>query len=182
MVKRLLSFGLLTLLLYHALGAVLVSLSVWWQEEHDLTERLTVYRSVDSLVEFQIPLDKNETEHKGLLEATEEGFAYRGHYYDVVSIEIKGNTLFIAGLENKHPSFWQRDLLSFMKETLNTPSDTQRKAGQWLKLLLKEYSPTYRTILYFFLYDWRDSIRIPVGSLLFTNRSQPIHSPPPRFA
>lgn len=182
MVKRLLSFGLLTLLLYHALGTVLVSVSVWWQEEHDLTERLTVYRSVDSLVEFQIPLDDNAANHQGIMDATEEGFTYRGHYYDVVSLEIKGKTLFIAGLENKNTSFWQRDLLSFMKDTLNTSSDTQRKAGQWLKYLLKEYSPNTRTILHFFLYDWRDSVRIPVGSLLFSNRSQPIHSPPPRFA
>lgn len=182
MVKRLLSFGLLTLLLYHALGTVLVSMSVWWQEEHDLSQRLTVYRSVDSLVEFQIPLDDNETTHEGIIDATQEGFAYRGRYYDVVSVEVKGKTLFISGLENKAASFWHRDLLSFMKDTLNTSSDMQRKAGQWLKLLFKEYSPSARTILHFFLFDWRDNVRIPVGSHLFTTRSLPIHSPPPRFA
>ncbi|OIN59438.1 hypothetical protein [Arsenicibacter rosenii] len=181
MAKRLLSLGLLTLLLYHALGTVLISFGTWWQEEHDLSERLTVYRSVDSLVEFQIPLS-GQSAHEGILEATEEGFTYRGHYYDVVSMEIKGNTLFIAGLENRNTSFWQRDLLSFMKDTLNTPSETSRKAGQWAKLLLKEYSPNTRTILHFFLYDWCDSVRIPVATLRFTTRSLSILSPPPRFA
>ncbi|WP_229201665.1 hypothetical protein [Arsenicibacter rosenii] len=179
-IRRIISLGLLTLLLYHALGTVLVSLGVWWQEEHDLSKRLTVYRSVDSLVEFQIALTDHDT-GEGVLKATEEGFTYRGHYFDVVSLEIKNNVLYVSGLENKHASFWQRDLLSFMKETIHARSESERKASNWLKLLLKEYSPNTRNILCFFLYDWRDHARIPVGNSLFTTRSLPVHSPPPRF-
>jgi hypothetical protein len=178
--RRLISLGLLTLVLYHALGIVLVSLSVWWQEEHDLSERLTVFRTVDSLVEFQIALNDQETE-EGVLNATEEGFAYNGHYFDVISLEVKDNILHIAGLENKRASFWQRDLLAFVKDAVHAESQSERKAGNWLKLLIKEYSPVAKTSFFLFLSRWREDLRIPIASCLFSSRSLPVYSPPPRF-
>lgn len=176
--KRLLGFSMLLLLLYHSLGGVIVSLGSWWQDQHDLSERLTVYRSVDSLVEFQIPLD-GPHDPAVLHETTKEGFAYKGHYYDVVSVEIRDNTLFISGLENKVASFWQRDLLSFLKDTVNTNSDASRKGSQWLKLLLKDYSLNSRTILHFFLYEWLAEVRIPDAPILWLTRALPVYSPPP---
>ncbi len=176
--RRLLGFSLLLLLLYHSLGGVVVALGSWWQDQHDLSERLTVYRSVDSMVEFQIPLT-DPHDPVVLSEATKEGFAYKGNYYDVVSVEIRDNTLYISGLENKAATFWQRDLLSFLNDTLNTGSDASRKASHWLKLLLKDYSLNSRTILRFFLYDWRADVRIPDAPALMLTRSLPVYSPPP---
>lgn len=176
--KRLLGFSMLLLLLYHALGGVIVAVGSWWQDQHDLSERLTVYRSVDSLVEFQIPLD-GPHDPAVLHEATKEGFAYHDHYYDVVSVEIRDNVLYITSLENKTASFWQRDLLSFLNDTVNTNSESSRKSSQWLKLLLKDYSLTSRTVLHFFLYEWRNNIRIPDAPVLLLHRALPVYSPPP---
>ncbi|WP_019990376.1 hypothetical protein [Rudanella lutea] len=178
--KRLLGFSLLLLLLYHSLGGVVVAIGSWWQDQHDLSQRLTVYRSVDSLVEFQIPLD-GPHDPADLHEATREGFTYHDHYYDVVSVEIRDNILFISGLENKEASFWQRDLLSFLKDTINTQSESSRKSSGWLKLLLKDYSLNSRTILHFFLYDWRQDIRIPQAPVMLMHRALPVFSPPPEI-
>lgn len=178
--KRLLGFSMLLLLLYHSLGAVIVAVGSWWQDQHDLTERLTVYRSVDSMVEFQIPLDESH-DPAVLHEATQEGFAYNGNYYDLVSVEIRDNILYISGLENKTASFWHRDLLSFLKDTVHTDSDANRKASHWLKLLLKDYSLNTRTILHFFLYDWRTDVRIPDAPVLLLTRALPVFSPPPEI-
>lgn len=176
--KRLLGFSMLLLLLYHSLGGVVVSLGSWWQDQHDLTERLTVYRSVDSMVEFQIPLD-GPHDPAILSEATKEGFTYKDHYYDIVSVEIRDNTLFISGLENKVASFWQRDLLSFLKDTVTTDPNASRKSSRWLKLLLNDYTLNSRTVLYFFLYDWFTNVRIPDAPVMLLHRALPVFSPPP---
>ncbi len=175
--KKAVSIGLFTLLLYHTLAHVLVCVGAWWQAEHDLSERLLVYRSVDSLVEFQIPL--NGSDDNALTNTTNEGFGYRGHYYDVVSMEVRGDTLHIAGLESEKRSFWQGDLLSFLNEHLAGTTDKNRKANQFLKFLLKEYSPNPRAVFCFLPLHWRAAVRIPDAPSVAEARALPVHSPPP---
>ncbi len=185
--KRLLGFGFLVLLLYHTLGAVVLSLSVWWQEQHDLTEQVTVYQTVDSITEFQVPLSSLSSDAPGealdLTKATERGFAYHGQYYDIISVDIRDNTMLISGMVNKTASFWHRDLLTFLKDTIvNTESEAQRKAGQWLKLLLKDYSLNAKTIVRFYLFEVLESVRVPNALFTFLTRDLPVYSPPPEVA
>jgi hypothetical protein len=177
-VKKLVSIGLFVLLLYHTLAYVLVGVGAWWQAEHDLSERLLVYRSVDSIVEFQIPL-KDKPDERTITNTTTDGFTYRGHYYSVVSLEIQGDTLHIAGLETEGRSFWQSDLLSFLNDRIAGSTESNKKANQLLKFLLKEYSPNPRTIFSFLPPTWRDAIRIPEIAFVIAVRSLPVHSPPP---
>ena len=176
--RRFVGLGFFLLLLYHTLGYVLVFVSAQWQEQHDLSEHLLVYRSVDSIVEFQIPLEKLP-EGTDLANTTTDGFGYRGHYYDVVSLNVQHDTLLIAGLETQSRSFWQSDLLTFLHDHLTNSDTANRKASQWLKFLLKEYSLTSRIVLHFMQSDWRDAVRIPGHAFVIPLRSLPVHSPPP---
>ncbi|QJW91233.1 hypothetical protein HNV11_18560 [Spirosoma taeanense] len=176
--KKAVSIGLSALLLYHTLAYVLVCIGAWWQAEHDLSERLLVYRTVDSLVEFQIPLN-GKHDVSTLTNGTTNGFGYRGHYYDVVSLEVRGDTLFIAGLESESRSFWQSDLLSFLNDHIAGTTDSHRKTNQFLKFLLKEYSPTARAVFSFLPPNWREPIRILEQVFVFSLRALPVHSPPP---
>ena len=178
-VKKVLSVGLTMLLLCHTLAYVLVCLGAWWQAEHDLSEKLRVYRSVDSIVEFQVPLT-NRPDVGELTNTTTGGFGYRGHYYDVVSMVVRGDTLFIAGLESASPSFWQSDLLSFLNDHITASTDSQQKASRFLKFLLKEYSPAPGDVFRFPAPLWRDTIRIPDLSVVVLARPLPIDSPPPQ--
>lgn len=178
MVQKRVSIGLFTLLLCHTLASAIVGVVGWWQAENDLSEQLLVYRSVDSIVEFQIPL-KDQTDGKAIARTTEDGFRYRGHYYNVVSLEVQGDRIMIAGLEAANHSFWQDDLLAFLDDHLATSSDTGRKASQLLKFLLKEYSPGSSTVLHFLRAAGAQSVRVPDASFTFSTRSAPIHSPPP---
>lgn len=186
LMKRLLGFSFLVLLLYHTLGAVVLSLSVWWQEQHDLTEQVTVYQTVDSITEFQVPLSSLSPDAPGetldLTKATEDGFAYHGQYYSVVSVEVRDNVLLISGMVNKTASFWHRDLLSFLKDTVTSESGAHRKAGHWLKQLLKDYSLTAKTIVRFYLFEVLQSIRVPNALFSFLTRDLPVYSPPPEVA
>lgn len=177
MLNKLVTFGLFALLLCHTLANVLVWGIGWWQAEEDLSERLQVYRSVDSLVEFQIPLS-DPADGNAMARTTGDGFRYRGHYYSVVSLEIIHDTLHIAGLETHSRQFWSDDLLAFLNDHLNT-TDNGRKANQLLKFLLKEYSPNGRMEFTFAQRPWRESIQIPQVPVVFATRSAPIHSPPP---
>ena len=181
MVHKRVSIGLFALLLCHTLASVIVGVSSWWQAEGDLSERLLVYRSVDSIVEFQIPL-KNQTDGTAMARTTEDGFRYRGHYYNVVSLDVKGDTLLIAGIEARSRSFWQDDLLAFLNDHLTASSDTGHKASQLLKFLLKEYSPSSPTVLQFLAGLGCQSVRVPDAPFAFATRSAPIHSPPPERA
>ncbi|GAB3498421.1 hypothetical protein GCM10027341_20020 [Spirosoma knui] len=176
--KKVVSIGLSALLLYHTLAYVLVLVGTWWQAENDLSERLLVYRSVDSLVEFEIPLT-GQADALALTRTTNEGFVYKGHYYNVVSLEIRANKLYIAGLETERPSFWQDDLLSFLNNHVAGTTDTGKKANQFLKFLLKEYSPNARAIFQFLPPLWRADVRIPDAPALLLQRALPIYSPPP---
>ena len=176
--RRFVGLGFFLLLVYHSLGYVLVFISAQWQEQHDLSEHLLVYRSVDSIVEFQIPL-KKLSEGTDLSNATTDGFGYRSHYYDVVSLKVQHDTLLIAGLETRSRSFWQSDLLTFLHDHLNNSDTANRKASHWLKFLLKEYSLTSRIVLYFLHSNWRDAVRIPKYAFVVPLRSLPVHSPPP---
>ncbi|WP_460673305.1 hypothetical protein [Larkinella ripae] len=180
--KRFISFGLFVILLYHMLGHLLVLLSVQWQEQHELSERLTVYSSVDHLVEFQIPLQKHPNEAI-LTQQKQEGFKYRGSFYEIVDLDVSGDTLHITGYVNTTKSFFQRDLLSLVKEQFATSSsETAKKANNLLKLLLKEYSPISRARTWFFLYDWAEkSVRIPSFTAHLSSRSLPVFSPPPEL-
>ena len=180
LVKKAVSIGLFALLAYHTLAYVLVCVGTWWQEEHDLSKRLSVYRSVDSIVEFELPL-KDKLDANAITNATSDGFSYRGHYYSVVSIEVRGEVLHIAGLELKSPSFWQGDLLSFLNKHVAGATDSHQKANQFLKFLLKEYSPTPRAIFSFLSPNWREAIRIPDLLFVFAARALPVHSPPPEI-
>ncbi|AKD58689.1 hypothetical protein SD10_20855 [Spirosoma radiotolerans] len=175
------SIGLLALLLCHILASAIVGMVSWWRAESDLSERLLVYRSVDSIVEFQVLLT-DQAEGKTIARTTEDGFSYRGHYYTVVSLELAGDTLHIAGLEARSHSVWQDDLLAFLNDHLATSSDTHQKAGQLLKLLLKEYSLGSSIVLHFRPSTWQQSIRIPEKPVAFVSHSASIHSPPPEWA
>ena len=181
MLQKRVSIGLFALLLCHTLASAIVGVVGWWQAENDLSEQLLVYRTVDSIVEFQIPL-KDQTDGKALARTTEDGFRYRGHYYNVVSLEVQGDTLHIAGLEARSHSLWQDDLLAFLNDHLNTSSDTGHKASQLLKFLLKEYSPSSPTVLHFLHQLKAQSVRVPDAPFAFSTRSAPIHSPPPEQA
>lgn len=176
--KKAVSIGLFALLVYHTLAYVLVFVGTWWQAEHDLSERLSVFRSVDSLVEFEIPLE-DKLDATAITRTTADGFSYRGHYYSVVSVEIRGNRLHIAGLESENRSFWQGDLLSFLNNHVAGATDSHQKAHQFLKFLLKEYSPTPRTVFNFRSLNWREAVRMPSLFLAVTGRALPVHSPPP---
>lgn len=180
--KKAVPIGLFALLLYHTLGYVLACVSIWWQAEHDLSERLLVYRATDSLVEFQIPLiDKPDDAHS-MARTTSDGFKYRGHYYDVVSLEIRGHTLYIAGIvikRNKRQSFWQADLLSFLNDHIAGAADSQRKTNQFLKFLLKEYSPNPRVVFRFLSLSRHEACRISDVSHRLSSRALPVYSPPP---
>ena len=180
MLNKLVTLGLFVLLLCHTLASVLVWGLGWWQAQGDLSERLQVYRSVDSLVEFQIPLS-DPADGSAMARTTEDGFRYRGHYYSVVSLEIIHDTLHIAGLETHNRQFWSDDLLTFLNDHLNT-ADTGRKANLLLKLLLKEYSPNERTVFSFAQRPWRESVQIPHIPVVSTALYAPIHSPPPNRA
>ena len=176
--KKVVSIGLCLLLLYHTLAYVLVCVGGWWQAEHDLSEKLLVYRSVDSIVEFQVPLTDTPNVNE-LTNTTTGGFGYRGHYYDVVSMNVRSDTLFIAGLETENHSFWQSDLLSFLNDHITGDTDSHRKASRFLKFLLKEYSPNSGDVFRFLSALRPDAIRIPDVSFVVSARSLPVHSPPP---
>lgn len=176
--RKVVSIGLSLLLLYHTLAYVLVCIGAWWQAEHDLSQKLLVYRSVDSIVEFQIPMS-NRPEAVEISRTTADGFTYNGHYYDVVSLEIQGDILHIAALESESRSFWQSDLLSFLNDHIAGATDSHRKASQFLKFLLKEYSPNSGDVFRFLSAFWHDAIRIPDLSFVVPVRSLPVHSPPP---
>lgn len=176
--KKLVSIGLFGLLLYHTLAHVLVAVGAWWQAEHDLSKQLLVYRTVDSLVEFQIPL-ADQTNAVAISRTTSEGFSYKGHYYDVVSLEIRGDKLHIAALESASRSFWQGDLLSFLNDHVIGTSNSRQKANQFLKFLLKEYSPNPRAVFQFLPAQWRQAVRIPDALFVVAARALPVHSPPP---
>lgn len=177
-VKKAVSIGLFALLVYHTLAYVLVVVGAWWQEEHDLSERLSVYRSVDSLVEFEIPL-KDKLDASAITRTTADGFSYRGHYYSVVSLEVRGNSLYIAGLESESRSFWQGDLLSFLNSHVAGATDSHQKANQFLKFLLKEYSQTPRVMFSFRSPARQESVRIPNLLFVTSARALPVSSPPP---
>lgn len=176
--KKLVSIGLFGLLLYHTLAYVLVAVGAWWQAEHDLSKQLLVYRSVDSIVEFQIPL-ADTPDAVAITRTTSEGFTYKGHYYDVVSLEIRGDKLHISALETVNRSFWQGDLLSFLNDHVTGTTSSRQKANQFLKFLLKEYSPNPRAVFQFLPVQWREAVRIPDVLFVFAARALPVHSPPP---
>ncbi|GAB3950747.1 hypothetical protein GCM10028805_29410 [Spirosoma harenae] len=178
--KKVVSIGLFALLVYHMLAYVLVFVSAWWQAEHDLSERLQVYRSVDSIVEFELPL-QDKLEASTLTRTTSDGFSYRGHYYSVVSVEVQDNMLHIAAIELGGRSFWQGDLLSFLNKHVAGATDSHQKANQFLKFLLKEYSPTPRAIFSFLAPLWREAVRIPDVLFVVAARALPVHSPPPEI-
>jgi hypothetical protein len=168
-VKKAISIGLFTLLLHHMLAYVLVCVGTWWQVEHDLSQRLQVFRSVDSIVEFQIPL-KDKPEASEITSTTSDGFTYRGQYYSVVSLSLQGDTLHIAGLQTESNSFWHGDLLAFMQEHVTGASDSPSKANALLKFLLKEYSPTPRVTFCFCS---------PEKPFRFQQLALRVYSPPP---
>lgn len=176
--KKVVSIGLFALLVYHTLAYVLVFVGSWWQEEHDLSERLSVYRSVDSIVEFEIPL-KDKLDVKSIARTTSDGFSHHGHYYSVVSIEVRDNMLHIAGLESQSHSFWQGDLLSFLNKHVSGATDSHQKTNQFLKFLLKEYSANPGAVYSFFSPRWREAVRIPEQLFVIATRALPVHSPPP---
>ncbi|WP_461132475.1 hypothetical protein [Spirosoma lituiforme] len=178
--KRLVSIGLLSLFMCHILAYVLALWTTNWQEESDLSNRLTVYRTGDSPVEFYVPLSK-KAPNTVLSEHTTEGFAYRDSYYEIIRQEVKNDTIHILGYVNKNHSFWQQDLLEFIKHQLGNESGTsQKKTNHLLKNFLKEYYPGRQAVVCFCHPHWRETIRIPSAPASLSSRAIPVYSPPPQ--
>lgn len=176
---RFVAIGLFTLLLCHALAQCIVGMVDWWRAEHDLSERLTVYRSTDSLIEFQIAL-KTPTDSRTMARTTEDGFRYRNRDYGVVSLDVRNDTLFIAGLETGRKSFWPADLLTFLDKHISaTSANTGHKNNSLLKLLLKEYSPSHRPTLPAPGLGRVAAVRMPELVVSVSSRPCAVHSPPP---
>lgn len=178
--KKIAAIGLFTLLTLHMLAYLLVYVGMQWQEEHDLSKRLGMYRSVDSLVEFQLVFS-NQSEGILIKDKTADGFTYHGQYYGVVSIEIRRDTMHILGLPSKSHSFWQSDLLRFLNDHIKQSSSPHQKTNELLKLLLKEYLPTLRPSLPPVFFNWREVSRIPARNMLMVTRILPVLSPPPEL-
>ncbi len=179
--KKVATIGLLTLLLCHILAHVLVAWMVGWQQQSDLTNRLSVYRSVDSLVEFYIPIGQQATAHS-LPDHVTEGFVYRDSYYDIVRQEIKNDTLLILGYANKRNSFWQQDLLDFINHQIGSESGaTPVKAHHLLKNLIHDYDQGVRFVVSFRQLYWPDSVSMPIVDIPLLSLVIPIPSPPPEF-
>lgn len=178
--KKLIPIGLLVLLLCHMLAAVVAGIGAWWQARHDLSERLQVYRSVDSMVEFQVPLSDQSDDYTFLPRTTDDGFKYQGTYYEVVSLEVAGNTLHITAMEAPRTPFWQRDLCSFLNNHLQQQHPLSSVPNQLLKLLLKEYSPGQRLVMQFLPAIRPAAVRIPGGLYVLVSRALAVQSPPPK--
>lgn len=176
--RKIVSVGLSLLLMYHTLAYVLVCMGAWWQAEHDLSAKLSVYRTVDSLVEFEIPLSDSFDADR-LPHLTDDGFSYRGSYYAVISIETRADKLFITGMESKSRSFWSDDLLAFLENHVAGATDSHQKTSQFLKFLLKEYPPAPRVVFSFRSPQWREAVQLPDGLFVAITRALPVYSPPP---
>ncbi|OIN60299.1 hypothetical protein [Arsenicibacter rosenii] len=176
--KKIAAIGLFVLLTLHMLAYLLVYAGMQWQEEHDLSKRLGMYRSVDSLVEFQL-IFSDQSEGVFIKDKTADGFNYHGQYYSVVSIEIRGDTMRLLGLPSKSRSFWQSDLLLFLNDHIKQSSSPHQKTNEWLKLLLKEYLPTLRPTLPFGLTHWYEDGQFPAQHVPMVTRILSVFSPPP---
>ncbi|GAB4024421.1 hypothetical protein [Spirosoma koreense] len=177
--KKFAAIGLFSLLLCHMLAHMLVVWMINWQEEGDLTSRLKVYKSVDSIVEFYIPLHRQTNEGQLPTHPT-EGFVYRDSYYQIVRQEVKNDTLLILGYVDKHGLFWQQDLLDFIKHQFGNDSNSgPQKANNLLRNLLKEYYQGVRFVINFSYSYWREPVRIPPFAAPLMTLSLPVHSPPP---
>jgi hypothetical protein len=145
-------------------------------------ERLSVYRTTDSLMEFQIPLANPTHDVQAITRTASDGFAYHSHYYDIVSLEIRNDTLRIAGVELKRHAFWQADLLAFLSDHLAAPVDAHKKVNQVLKLLLQEYAPPARDAFRFLVSLYAQSAPPVCGVVSLLSRSLPVGSPPPEIS
>jgi hypothetical protein len=177
--RKAVSIGLLVLLLYHALSAALVWVGGWWQAQQALTQRLVVYRATDSLVEFHIPLQQTPDGDQTRTRTSSPGFAYRGQYFDVVSLAIRGDTLLITAITLKPHSVWQADLLSFVQNWLVQTASPHRNTNHWLKLLLQEYTPNAWAGFRFLSPSPRQTTGFVESPFRLCWRALPPHSPPP---
>jgi hypothetical protein len=179
--RKVVSIGLFILLLCHALSYGLAAVSSWWQKETTLMERLSVYRTTDNLMEFQLPLANPTQEVPAITRTASNGFAYRSHYYDIVSLHIRNDTLCITAIELKRHAFWQADLFAFLSDHLAAPGDAHKKVNQVLKLLLQEYDPPARNAFRFLVSLYAQSVPPVSGVVSLLCRSLPVGSPPPEI-
>lgn len=164
------------------LAHVLVVWMVGWQQERDLTNRLSVYRSVDSLVEFYIPWQQQATGNDLSAPAT-EGFVYQDSYYDIVRQEVKNDTLLLLGYAKKQDSFWTQDLLAFINHEFGNDSTTiPLKAHHLLKNVVHDYDQGVRFVINFWPPHWQAIVRIPALDRPVSTLSLPVQSPPPEIS
>jgi hypothetical protein len=177
------SIGLLALLLCYSLGHALVYWSVVSGEERDMSAKLTMFWTVDNMVEFHLPLhDRPVAEQAGFTKENVPGFSYRGKAYEVIRMDVRRDTLFIVGYEDHDRPVWSDDLLAFVKKEITGSSDTQRKTSRLLQLLLKEYLPGEPI-------RFADAVQRPESNPVgwrhytasLTDRTGPVPSPPPQL-
>ncbi|MBC8152877.1 MAG: hypothetical protein H7Z72_08210 [Bacteroidetes bacterium] len=178
--RRSLSIGLLALLLCYSLGHALIYWSVVSQEQHDLSARLTMFWTVDSMVEFHLPLH-GQPEDLDFTKENVPGFSYKGKSYEVIRMDVRRDTLFIVGYENHQRSFWKDDLLAFVKKEITGSSDTHQKTSQLLKLLLKEYMSTH-PLCFGPVTDLLAGPDYNNYTAVYPQRPVPVQSPPPESA
>ena len=171
--KKSLPIGLFILIVYYTLAHVQVVVASRWWAEHNVSGRLFVHSPVNVQIPLKATFKLNE-----VIYATSDGLTYHGHYYSVVSKDVKEAMLSMAGLDMESHSVWQHDFLSLLNDQVSGASESQRKANRFLKFLLKEYSPTPRVVFHLLAPHWRKAIRIPELSFVFLTRSLSIHSPP----
>lgn len=162
------------------LAGTFVVLGTTWAEERDLSQRLTVYRSVDSLVEFFVPLTHQPAD-TNLLSPPLEGFTYQNTYYEVVRLEVVSDSIHLLAYAKKDHRLWPRDLLALIKQEVTGDAGTTRKTHHLLSHLFTDYMALDQTEIPVLSINGPTTRRFAATARSLPDRQLPIHSPPPEL-
>lgn len=177
--KRFASIALLLLLLYHMLGQALVFWGQAWLEGQKMASSLHIYHSTDDLIEFELPVPLHQYGAQTQEQSGGE-FEYRGTFYNIVRQELRNDTLHILCYEDLNERARHAGLSDFLQKNLNTSSDGQKKAGNWVKNWISDYDHASRQHL-IYIYEDRPAPVLLSHSYCLPSPILTTHSPPPEL-
>lgn len=176
--KTIVAILLSGLLLLHTLAVTFVWNVYQWQQEKTLAHDLTMYRSTDSLVEFNVALP-NSPDQASRPAITDRGFSYRSAYYEPIRLEVHDKALVLLCLETKNARFGDPGLLSFLEDYLTDWDYATHKTRKLIKLIISEYSPPERQSLRVLCYECSQQPDFDDVRIVVPQSSSSIHAPPP---
>lgn len=178
--KRLLSIGLIALLLFNTMGYYVVFVGMQMQAQRDMEQRLDGENlDGEELFTIKIPINLSYWQNMPDYERVNGRFEHNGEFYTLFKQKVENDTLQVVCIKDHAEKKLFTQLSQTVKWVLGSDnSSSHQKTAKFLQNLIKDYLPLSKRVI-LFLFEDVEALQTPIFEASLVNFYPSLIAPPP---